>query len=839
MLSNAQRIYYLNFMTKKILFASFYLFTTTFLVAQRSNIPQVTITGKIIDASSNQPLEYATVVLKHLRTQKVSGGITDEKGNFSITTPKGMYDVQFEFISFTTKKLSKVRLFQNKDFGTIQLKEDSQSLDEISIVAEKSTVEIRLDKRIYNVGKDMTVKGGNASDVLDNVPSVDVDVEGNVSLRGNENVRILIDGKPSALVGLSGTEALRQLPADAIERVEVITSPSARYDAEGTAGILNIILRKGKATGFNGSVNASAGHPDLYQLSTNLNQRSKKINLFSNFGYTYRNGPGNSNTEATYFDDSGNRTSSRIEDRTFERKRNSFNTNIGLEYFLNKKSSITGSLFYRNTDGNNVSDNFISVFDENSIVSESSIRTQDEERKDETVQYSLNYTNNFNKKGHKLNIDLQYSDSEEKEITINKETGFTDENNTTDEHSKNTLIQLDYVLPIGENAQFEAGYRGDFQDLTSDFKVTPTPTFDPSNNLVFNQKINSFYTQYGSKLNKFSFLLGLRTEITNTEIELTNSTEDNGFKYTELFPTINLGFEATEKQSYTLGYSRRLRRPRFWFLNPFESRNSQNIIFKGNPGLLPTFTNSFDLGYLNKFGKFTLNSSIYYQHSTNTISRVTREEIRIIDGENEIITIREPINLASEDRYGFEFTANYNPSRKVRLSGSFNFFQSETEGFYTYEKFEVNSTTNAITSTNVTTDLANKNNSWFARFNARITLPYKIQWQSRLFYRGPRESAQSATKGIFSANLAFSKDILKDKGTLVLNISDLLNSRKRNSLSYAPNKEDFTSITDQTFQWRQRQISLNFTYRFNQKKNQRNRNKRSQNFEGGGEEFGG
>mgnify|MGYP000259413498 FL=1 len=824
---------------KKIILLLFCVLSPTVLLAQRPKSLPITISGKVVDANTNQPLEYATIVLTSLKTKKVSGGITDEKGNFNIKTPKGSYDISVEFISFKTVKLPTQNLSENKNFGSIKLSEDTSSLDEVVIIAEKSTVEIRLDKRIYNVGKDMTVKGGSASDVLDNVPSVNVDVEGNVSLRGSENVRILIDGKPSALVGLSGTDALRQLPAEAIERVEVITSPSARYDAEGTAGILNIILRKGKATGLNGSVNATVGNPEQYQLAANINLRAKKVNIFTNLGYRKRTGPGNSLTELSSLSN-GVVNSVRIEDRIFERDRSGYNVNLGLEYFLTKESSLTGTLFFRDSDNGSLSTNTINVFDGAGVETSSDVRIQNEDETDKTTQFSLNYTNNIDKKGHKLTADFQYSDSEEIEKAfINDATGT--ENNSTTENSKNTLLQADYVLPIGENSQFEAGYRGEFQDLTSDFLVTPTLTPDPSNNLVFKQNVNAIYSQFGSKLNKFSYLLGLRTEITDVKVRLTTTNENFDYNYIELFPTINLGYEKNDNQSFTLGYSRRLRRPRHWYLNPFESRNSQNVIFKGNPGLIPTFTNSFDTGFLQKLGKLTLNSSIYYQHSINDISRVSRDEIRPIgpNGENEIVTIREPINLASEDRYGFELTTNFNPSKKVRLSGSFNLFQSKTKGTYTYNEFSEDTNGN-ITSTPVEQDLANTNSSWFTRFNARITLPAKIQWQTRLFYRGPRESAQSKTKGIFSMNLAFSKDVLKEKGTLVLNVSDLFNSRKRQSITSNPSIENPTSISDQTFQWRVRQISLNFTYRFNQKKNQRDRNQRNRNNDdGGGEEFGG
>jgi outer membrane receptor protein involved in Fe transport len=599
--------------------------------------------------------------------------------------------------------------------------------------------------------------------------------------------------------------------------VEVITSPSARYDAEGTAGILNIVLRKGKALGCNGSINTPVGTADQFQLATNLNQRGKKSNLFSNFGYRYSKGPGNSFTDLRNLTD-GVISSSRVEDRIWQRRRNSFNANVGLEYFLTKKSNITGTVFYRNTKSGNYSENTIEEFDENGANTDSAVRIQDEDADDETVQYSLNYTNNFNKEGHKLTVDFQYSNSKENEEAINKEPGFTDETNTTNEASENTLVQADYVLPIGENTLFEAGYRGNFQNLTSDFLVSPVsdPNFDPSNNLKFGQDIHAFYTQYGTKFKQFSFLLGLRLETTDVKVRLLDTNENNDFSYTELFPTVNIGYEATDKQSYTLGYSRRLRRPRFWYLNPFESRNSQNIIYKGNPALIPTFTNSFDLGYLNRIGKLTVNASIYYQHSINNISRVTRQEIREINGNNESVLIREPINLAAEDRYGFEFTSNYNASKKVRFDGSFNLFNSKTEGVYTYDFLDPETNETIV----ITDDLSNSNTSWRARFNARVSLPYKIEWQTRLSYRGPSESAQSVSNGIFSANLAFSKEVLKEKGTLVLNVSDVFNSRKRNSISYTPNRDNPTNITDQIFQWRQRQISLNFTYRFNQKKKQ-------------------
>ena len=815
---------------KKPLLLLLCIFTSTFLFAQRPSQKGISITGKVVDAKTNQALEYATIVLKNTKTQKITGGITDEKGGFKISTPKGIYEISVEYISFKTIKLAVQEISSNKNLGTIKLAEDANNLDEVFIVAEKSTVEIRLDKKIYNVGKDMTVKGGSASDVLDNVPSVDVDPEGVVSLRGSENVRILIDGKPSALVGLSGAEALKQLPSDAIERVEVITSPSARYDSEGTAGILNIILRKGKASGFNGSVSVTVGDPKNYQTAVNLNLRSEKINVFSNFGYSDTGGPGIYDSDITYLSN-GIIDSTRTENRDNDRSRKGFNGNFGLEYYLNKKSSITGTIFLRDSDGKNISTNNISSFDPSNTNLYNSTRIQDEDEIDQTLQFSLNYTNNFNKNGHKLTLDFQHSANKEIEDAIIIDTN--PETNSTNELSLDNLVQADYVLPIGKNSQFEAGYRGSFQDLTSNYVVIAPnlePKYNPSNSLEFTQNVNAFYTQFGSKINKFSYLLGLRAEITNIDIKLVNTNEDYTKNYTDLFPTLNFGYELTEDQSFTLGYSRRLRRPHSRYLNPFENRASETVIYKGNVNLDPTYTNSFDLGYLNKFGKITVNSSIYYQHSTNNIARINRQEVRIINEKETNVLVREPINLSSEDRYGFEFTANYSASRKVKFSGSFNFYQFETKGEHVYNVTDP--TTNIVTP--ITQNFDAKNNSWFTRFDAKITLPWNIQSQTRIFYRGPKDDAQSNVKGILSANLAFSKDILKDKGTLVLNVSDLFNTRKYQVEGYAPSRENPTNITEQTFQRRMRQVSLNFSYRFNQKKNQGGR-KSGQREESGGD----
>jgi len=789
-------------MTKYLILSIFLLVSTIQIVAQRPQNqprPTVQVTGKVMEKDSHQALEYATLVFTPVKGKRLSGGITDSNGNFDIEVPKGVYNISVEFLSFATKKIPNQRIFETTDLGVIYLEEDRESLDEVEIIAEKSTVEIKLDKKIYNVGKDMTVKGGNASDVLDNVPAVTVDVEGNVSLRGNESVRILVDGKPSGLVGLSSTDALRQLPAEAIQKVEVITSPSARYDAEGTAGIINIVLRKSKAQGLNASTTLSTGIPDNHGISTNINYRAKKFNVFTNLGYSYRNAPGNAFFE-NYYNATG--VSFNDETREYERKRNGINTSVGLEYYLSKNSSVTGSFLYRNSNGETNVDNTGINYDEMGDFLSETFRNEFEDEKDNILEYALNFTQNLKGSGHKLTLDAKYQDSYEDENSLitDNSTDFLFQQVGSLEDEQRLLLKSDYVLPIGENQQFEAGYQGQLVNTNIDYSVLYDEgngfILDPlvSNLFDYKENIQAVYSQYGNKFGKFSALLGLRVELTDISAEVIGSDLDFEKNYTKLFPTLNLAYELSEKESVTLGYNRRIRRPRSRHINPFQSQTSTANIFQGNPDLDPMFTDGVDLGYLKKWDKLTFNTSVYYKHTENAFQFV-RDNTGQVNENGVPIIVSSPVNLNDEDRYGLEFSLNYNPAKWLRLSNSFNFYRYTRDGIY-----------NEV-------DYSTTNESWMNRFSSRIKLFKEVDFQSTVFYHGPRESAVSKREGMLMANIALSKDILKNKGTLSFNVRDLLNSRKREMETYY---DDFTNYSE--FQWRQGQFKLSFTYRFNQKK---------------------
>lgn len=814
------------------------LFTKTFYAQPNTNTTKtIQVTGVVLDSDTGQPLEYATLVLQSVKNPSVvTGGITNEKGVFKVSATAGTYNIRVEYISYKTYTLTNQNLLDNTDLGTISIGLDVSQLDEVELIAERTTVELRLDKKVYNVGQDLTVKGGSVTDVLDNVPSVSVDVEGNISLRGNESVRILINGKPSALSGLS-PDALQQLPADAIEKVEVITNPSARYDAEGTAGILNIILKQNKTVGLNGAINATVGTPKNNAGTLNLNLRRDKFNVFTTTTYRNNEGPGNGLFDQESFDANGQTIGYQDEDRDYLRKNENLNINFGLEYFINDSSSFTNSLVFRNSNGTTDVDVAFENFDANRVKTLSRDRLSEETGTDNNFQYSLNYQKKFKKEGHILTADYQYSTGDEVEDTyiyetiLEENTALPTERTLTTENQKNQLLQADYVLPLGKDnqSQLELGYRGTFNEFTTafDFSVEDVsgnfisdPNF--SNTLFYKEYVQAAYTQMGTKWEQFSLLTGLRVEHSNIDVNLIETNELENKTYANWFPSVFLGYETENNTQVTLSFSRRLRRPRNRYINPFISRSSNTNLRQGNPDLDPTFTNAFDLGYLIRKDKFTFTTSAYYNASTGVFQYIRQETGDFVTLENpedplnpiEVpIILSKPINLASEKRTGMEFTTTFTPKRNWRFTWNVNLFQRALRGDYTYED-----SSGAQVIQNFDAD----NFTWFTRFSAKIVLPYAIDFQSNIFYRGPNQDAQSKNKGMLSTNLAFSKEILKDKGTLSLNVSDLFNTRKRMSETTTPNV-----FTYSEFQWRERQINLTFTYRFNQKKNTRKRGSRS------------
>lgn len=791
---------------KKILL--FFVLTSTSLLYSQNS--EVIVTGTVTDSETNIPLEYATISVFNVNSEDaINGVITDSNGEFSIELSKGNYDFKVEFISFKIKYYRNITVNNPVSLGTIELSIDENILDEIEVIGEKTEIEIKLDKTVYNIGKDLTLKGSSVSDVLDNLPSIEVDIEGNVSLRGNESVRILINGKPSGLVGISSNEALKQFPSESVEKVEVITSPSARYNAEGTAGIINIILRRSKLTGFNGSLSLNSGYPERYGVSANLNYRTKKLNFFNNIGYNTRTSEGSFVNETEYYTDQAiNNFLNENGVRGSERNSNYLNT--GIEYFISDKTSVVGSYVFRKSDGftnntNNVNQNFNSI-------SKFSERLEKESEIDDTNEFSINLTHDFNKEGHVLTMDYQKEKSSENEngFISNSQlkpilTKYLSEKVNTDEIQESELFKIDYVLPIKKDGQFELGFRrsNQHQDIdylakNEDLNGNFINDLNLSNTLLYNEKVNAFYTQYGNKKNKFSFLLGLRYEESKTTVKQLANNTNNVKNYNDFFPTLNLSYQIKEDETITFGYNRRIRRARSYFINPFPSKSSATNIFQGNPNIDPTYSNGIDLGYLKRYEKLTLNGSIYYRKETGVFTFISENTGDFVFVNEILVPVlrRTPINLASNKQIGLELNANFNQSKNWRLNGSLNFYQSETLGEYMGIVYD------------------SKNLTWSGRLSNNLKLFSSVDWQTSFRYRAPQKTAVSERKASIYSNTAFSKDLLKDKVTLTFKVNDIFETGKWRIESF---NENYRSYSESN--WRGgRTLELNLIYRFNQKK---------------------
>ena len=814
------------------------LVSTINFAQENSKSNKVKVSGKVLDKATNQPLEYTTITLQNvLNSSDITGGITNNKGGFEFEVNPGLYDIKIEFISYKPLEIKQKNIQSALSLGTISLSEDATQLNEVVIRNEKTTVEIKLDKKVYNVGNDIMVKGGTVSDILDNIPSVSVDADGAVSLRGNADVRILIDGKPSNAINIA--EALRQIPADAIDKVEVVTNPSARYDSEGGGGLLNIILKKGKNQGLNGTFILSTGNPENYGASGNLNYKSEKFNLFTTNGYNYRNNPGRSLTNTAYLNPDGSVRNYIDERRKNDRISEGFNGNFGIDLFLTKSATWTNGFTYRKNGGDNPETISFTNYDADRVFQSVNYRYNLQNSQSENAEYNTNFAKKFKRDGHKFSIDASFSVNRDYDKAFI--TDIVNEKTDNNQKQNRNIIQSDYVLPFGKASQLEFGYKGDFNNLTTAYgvgSISANGAYSPyanfTNTLQYKEKVNALYSQLGTKVGKFSFLFGLRWEDSNIDINLLTTNDFNKKRYNNFFPSAFFTYEFSDQTSASLSYSRRISRPRGRQINPFSNYSSNINIFKGNPDLNPAMTDAFDFGFLKKWDQLTLSTSTYFNKTTDSFQFVRRESgefvykavggADIFDASGNVVTVVDqpdvptpvvlttPINLATEYRFGFEFTLNYTPYKWWKLNSNFNFFRNQTNGDFVY----TNSNNQVITQ-----NFDNMAYSWFTRLTSKITLPYKIDWQTNMTYNGPQNNAQGRSLGVFSANLGFSKDILKDKGTLALNVQDVFNSRKR---IYETNLPQLNSYSE--MQWRLRQINVSFTYRFNKKKNDREKPKR-------------
>lgn len=777
---------------KSILKNSIYLLllilSSSFAIAQQN----IEVIGKLVEEETSQTIPYATIVIKDKSTNKnIRGVITDDSGNFIITTTKPNFYVEISFMGFETKTITEFTVTNRKvNLGTIKLAPNSQALDEVVVTGEVSKTVFKLDKRVFNVGKDISSTGASALEVLNNVPSVNVNIEGDISLRGSSGVQILINGKPSVLADPS-SNALGTITADMIENIEIITNPSAKYEASGTAGILNIILKKEEKKGWNGSISVNTGIPDNHSLGLSLNRRTENFNLFAQLGAGYRSLPQESeNINRNLITNEVLLSNGKeFRNETF------FNLTLGADYHINDLNVLTlsGNFAYEIED--QPSNYNFQFFDENNNLISSWLREETTEATNPKYKYELNYKKQFeNNEDHTLQLsalgsffgkelESQFANTTSSGTNIN-----SDQQTKTNFQQADYTFKADYVNPISEVYTIETGAQYVINDVGNDFEVRDfidgayLVNEDLTNNFEWNQKVLGLYATGAYEREKWGIKAGLRLEQTNVNTLLTNTNQSNERNYSNFFPTLHTSYKISDNVSFQAGYSKRIFRPRLWDLNPFFNiRNNFNIRV-GNPNLQPEFTDSYEFTSIYKVGKASLSSSLYHRHTTDVVARVSTFK--------DNVTFYTPENIGTNSSIGFETNGKYNPNKWLTFTGDFNFNYFDRAGTFENQVFDFTGS------------------QWSSRLGSKIGFPTDIDVELTGNYRSGFETIQGEQTGFAFMDLGIRKKIFKGKAIVNLGIRDVFASRIQERFVNQPTFETYS------FGQRGRFFTLGISYGF-------------------------
>ncbi len=805
----------INLFTKKTLGLTFVLSAAAFAFGQE----KVGVSGSVVN-KSNQPVPYASVTFSNKENKLFSDAtLTDEKGQYKLDLAPGNYDITVEAIDYK-KSLTNKQITAAGNIGALSIEPEAsatnvktQDIQGVTITVQATKpYKVELDKKTYDPSQDIVSKGGNLQDVLTNVPSVSVDTDGTVSMRGSSNVRFLINGKPSALLGIDdGANALQSIPADQIERIEVITNPSSKFEASGTAGILNIILKKNKKTGFNGSVTGTLGYLPQTNLNTNLSWRKGKFTWFLNGGGGYRESK-NTNRSESWFN---NAVEPLDNTHTFQEsitksKNNNYNASGGLTFDITDKTSVNASGTVRTFDSdNNGTVNYF--YDYLNGTSAFRQRLNTGKNNNLAFQGDFGLDHKFDDKGQNLSLSVS--------LQRNRSYNDTDVNDTSNglfllqdninqrTVNKTVVAKADYELPIGEVSKIEAGYRldlnnNDYNNMVIESTATNTvPAYigDYSYNAVYKEMFNAFYLQFKSKVGNLGYQLGLRDEISRVDIDYLNLSglgKNQTKNYNNLFPSVFLSYEIAKDNQFLVNYSRRIDRPRSFFMIPNPSYSDNQNIFDGNIDLNPSYVDSYEFGYSIAKKNFTINPTLYYRHSTDDVKMLV---YKTEEGGLPIFHTK-PINLGSDDRYGLDFNFNWDATKWLKFLGNVDLFGYKTTGsFYDPETMDK--------------PMSFEGSGFSTR--ARLTSTFKVDktfsFQLQGFYRGAQKTQSQDRKDMYAVNFGASKTIWDGNATISFNIQDIFNTRAMRSTTYST---DFTR--DSYMQWQPRQFALSFTYRFKQ-----------------------
>ncbi|MFK5878557.1 MAG: TonB-dependent receptor [Flavobacteriaceae bacterium] len=775
------------------------------------------ISGKVVDGANDNPLQYATIVLSQNDTIDNIGGITDKKGYFKISVPKGVYNVSIEFLAYQSKTINATEVNSNKNIGTIDLSVDIEALNEVALSANKNKTTLELDKKTYNVEKDIVSNGGTSIDVLANAPSVSISSEGIPLIRGN-TATIMINGRISAR---SKIDALKNLPASSIQKIEVITTPSARFSGDTSGGIINIILKKGLDNGFNGAVTGttSLGKNEIYGASTTLNYRANKLNIYTNTNF-YHRAPTAKTTVKNEYLTNGITDSYLNEDRKYNRENIVFETLLGADYYFNDYISLNIEGSYSNFNGDFDNNNLSKYFDANHDLTLKNERNIQTDHKNNIYEIATVYTQYFEREdeiilikfSHKADLESSYQYLSNRDLFPNyDENPDEDELIFDDLDSYNTKWFLEYDWPMTETVLFEFGHQAELGKIENDYvnKILVNGNFEinplTSNQFHYTENWFRVFALYNHSYEKFSYRVGLSVEHTNSISNLITTSVKNELSYTDFNPSASFEYTISDTKYLSFAYRKGLRRPGYPRLNPFELRISETTTFVGNKNLLPYYINSFELSLLNINDKkqLVLNPTLYYRNYHDIWQDVTFENGEIINGTPKLITT--PINLGNLNFAGIELLSTYTPNDWLSFDSTIDLQYVTQDGV-----FEYTDSNNDL----VTLDYTNSNFGGLAKVNTSFNLKNDLKFQALVEYDFPSEGAYSKREGYVFMNASASKDIFNKQATLSFITSDVFNSN-RTKRTRTPSDDAISYVNSQ---WKEQSFLLSLTWRFNQSK---------------------
>ncbi len=796
-------------------------------VSEDEGSPSGVISGKVTEEGTRDPMEFTTIAIYSVSDSTLIGGtVSDRDGNFEVSKlPYGEYYVVTNFVGYNRKVIEPIVLTPGArkiDLGILEMSIDTQSIEEVEVVGNRKHVEYRLDKKVVNVSQDLNAAGGTAVDVLENTPSVSVDIEGNVSLRGSSSFTVLIDGKPSVL---EGSDALQQIPASAIENIEIITNPSAKYDPDGNSGIINIVMKKKVRQGTNGIVNASAGYIDRYRFDALLNRQVNNWNFFIGGNYNSNYYPGDLTRQQITFTDSLDNYLDA--DGAFDFRRGGAQLKGGFTYDFSERSSFSleanaGNYQFGIDRSNRTHEYTLPATEDIYYVSESIM-----DRDARYYSLNANYTQTFDSKDHKLVAMAFFSQSDgtgiDSQNDYNTEADYVIEDvmaeRTRGVESEDEIefrFQVDYSRPVRENGKLEAGYQIRVDDELEDFVFEE---YDHSQEewiinerytspLDFYRAIQGVYATYGGQTGDFQYQLGIRGEHTLRRLEREASGDVYEINRLDYYPTIHLSRQFNNDQQLMLSYSKRVDRPRGYYLDPNPSYVDPYTVRIGNPDLQPEYIHSAELGYQKGWGQNFLAFELYYRNTRNLITRLTEYS------ESEDLFYIRNENLNNDHSAGAEMMANWQFWKWLRVNGSFTPYYYRING-------EINGSPVDESSFN-----------WRSNLNATFQITPTTRLQTNVSYRSRSITAQGTMEGFAYMNLAFRQDLLDRKLSATLQLRDVFGSAKREMTSVGENFEQYVLMQRQP-----RMLTLTLSYRINNYRT----DSRDRGGSGGGEgmDFGG